>query len=384
MNVMHQRNSRTGSILVITVLMMVVMFSMLAFGVDIGYMMLVRTQLQSSADASALAAADELFNSRFVMPEPLCSTTMDKAQTMARYYAARNCAGGVACNLADGDITIGRLDLSAGPSAGLTFVDPARFNAVQVRVQRTGQQNGEVPLFFARVLGINALESRAIAMAAYADNFIGFTAPPTDGSENLYLLPIALDKQTWDDLLAGRTTDSWKWNAADKSISSGADGVHEANLYPKGTGSPGNRGTVDIGSSNNSTNDLSRQITDGISAKDFSYLPGGRLTFSADGTLTLNGDTGISAGIKDELASIIGQTRIIPIFSTVAGNGNNAQYTIVQLAGVRILGVRMTGDPSDRYVMIQPANVTIQNGIPGSDASQFSYFLFSKGVWLVR
>jgi len=384
MNAFHQRKSRRGSILVISAIMMVVMFAMLAFGVDIGYMMLVRTQLQSSADASALAATQELFNSHFVTPEPLINSTLEQTKTMARYYAASNCAGGVACSLADADITVGRLDLSAGPTAALTFANPSRYNAVQVRVQRTGEQNGEVPLFFARVMGINSVQSHAVAMAAYADNFVGFAAPPADGSENLHMLPFALDKQTWDDLLAGRTSDSWSWNEGNKSISSGSDGVREANLYPQGTGSPGNRGTVDVGSSNNSTRDISRQITDGISAEDFSYLPGGKLTFSSDGTLTLNGDTGMSAGFKDELASIIGQTRVIPIFNAVSGNGNNAQYTIVQLAGVRIMAVKMTGDPSNRYVMIQPANVTVQNGIPGSDDSQFSYFLFSKRVWLVR
>ena len=184
--------------------------------------------------------------------------------------------------------------------------------------------------------------------------------------------------------MAGNTADTWSWNADAKTVSAGSDGVREANLYPQGTGSPGNRGTVDVGNPNNSTKDLSRQITDGISAQDFSYLPDGKLEFGVNGTISLNGDTGMSAGFKDELASIVGQTRIIPIFNAVSGNGNNAQYTIVQLAGVRVMAVSMTGDPSERYVMVQPANVTVQNGIPGSDASQYSYYLFSKKVWLVR
>ncbi len=103
-------------------------------------------------------------------------------------------------------------------------------------------------------------------------------------------------------------------------------------MFPQGTGSPGNRGTVDIGSSNNSTADIARQIVHGISPSDFAQL-GGKLEFDDSGKLYLNGDTGISAGVKDELASIMGQPRIIPIFSTVSGNGNNATVYDRQMAG---------------------------------------------------
>jgi hypothetical protein len=83
-------------------------------------------------------------------------------------------------------------------------------------------------------------------------------------------------------------------------------------------------GTVDIGGANNSTADIARQIVYGISPQDFEAL-GHPLTLNNDGNLFLNGDTGISAGVKDELASIIGQPRIIPIFQQVHGPGNNAQ-----------------------------------------------------------
>ncbi len=94
----------------------------------------------------------------------------------------------------------------------------------------------------------------------------------------------------------------------------------------------------------------------GISEADCNEL-GKPLIFDSNGQLTLNGDTGISAGVKDELASIIGQTRVIPIFSSVTGNGNNAQYRIVKWAGVRILAVRLTGAMSKKMVMVQPAPI---------------------------
>jgi hypothetical protein len=137
---------------------------------------------------------------------------------------------------------------------------------------------------------------------------------------------------------------------------------------------------VDIGSSNNSTADVARQIVDGISAADLSHL-GGTLQFT-NGTLHLNGDTGISAGVKDELASIIGKPRIIPIFSSVVGPGNNSDYTIVKFVGVRVLDVKLTGSMSSKRVTIQPCNVVMKGGIyqPGSNQTQFVH----SPVWLVR
>jgi len=47
--------------------------------------------------------------------------------------------------------------------------------------------------------------------------------------------------------------------------------------------------------------------------------------------------------VKDELASIVGKPRIIPIFDSVSGPGNNASYEIVAFAVVRIMDVKLTG-----------------------------------------
>ena len=64
-------------------------------------------------------------------------------------------------------------------------------------------------------------------------------------------------------------------------------------------------GTVDIGGANNSTSDLARQIREGMSAEDMADLASsGRSLEFTEGKLTLNGDTGISAGVKDDLVYI--------------------------------------------------------------------------------
>ena len=99
--------------------------------------------------------------------------------------------------------------------------------------------------------------------------------------------------------------------------------------------------------------------------------------------MALNGDPGISAGVKDELASIKGKPRIIPVFESVSGPGNNATYVIVKFAGVRIMDVKLTGSMSSKRVIIQPASVKARGAIPATDGTPRSDFIYSP-VWLVR
>ena len=177
----------------------------------------------------------------------------------------------------------------------------------------------------------------------------------------------------------GNASDNWRWNAATKTITAGSDGVLEVNLFPQGTGSPGNRGTVDIGSSNNSTADIARQIVYGISPSDLAHH-GGSLIWTTDGELELNGDTGISAGVKDELDSIKGKPRLIPIFSTVVGPGNNAQYTIVHWAGIRIMDVKLTGSMNQKRVIVQPAPMVVSGAIASTECHE-RLRLHACGAW---
>ncbi len=383
MRSLRKRRRRSGAILVLTAVMMVAMFALLVVAVDVGYVALVRTQLQSSADAAALAAPWELYDSR-TLTTPLASPELVQADvlTPARYYASENPVGQVQPELADADIELGRLDVTAGPNAQLYTPDAfgdLTYNAVRVSVHRTADINGEIPSFFARVVGVDSSSGGAEATAAFVDNLSGFG--PLPPGKNLMILPFAMDKQTWDALMDGNAGDDWTWDA-DQGITSGSDGVLEVNLFPQGANSPGNRGTVDIGANNNSTADLARQIVEGVNTTDLDHI-GGKLELGPDGTLELNGDTGISAGMKDELASIRGQPRIIPLFDSVSGNGNNATYTIVGFAGVRVIDVRLTGKMSGKRVIVQPARVQVYGGIPASGSTPISNFIYSP-VRLVR
>lgn len=369
---------RTGNVLVLTVFALVGVFALMALAIDIGYLNMVDSELQRTADATAIAGAWTLYEQKELL-QASSDVTTGLVRATAAEYAGKNIAGGVAPALAGQDVQVGFLANSAAAQAPLDTADPTVFNAVRVRVRRATDVNGEVPLFFARVLGFDRQGLGDGATAMYLNNFRGFRTP--NETTKLAILPFALDRQTWDGMMAGGGTDSWKWDQSTKTITSGSDGVREVNLYPQGTGSPGNRGTVDIGASNNSTADLAQQILEGISAADLEDL-GKPLELDANGQLGLNGDTGLSAGVKDELDHIKGQPRIIPIFDQVVKPGNNAEYRIVQFAGVRIMDVKLTGSMSSKRVIVQPAHVQVRGGIPGTE-NQTSQFI-SSPVWLVQ
>ena len=370
---------RRGAAAVFAVFLTSVLVAMLAFSVDIGYLAASKSEIQRTADAAALSGCWQVYDGKVAgMGESDMNTAIDNsASSAALMNSVSNIAPALQTSGLNKDITSGFLP-SLSSEATLTSNANQPYLGVHVSVRKTSGLNGQIPFYFARIFGQQGIDISAQATAAMALQVQGFNTP-TGGSSTLNILPFALDEGTWQAMLNGGGTDQYRYSTSTGQISSAGDGIREVNLYPQGTGSPGNRGTVDIGGSNNSTADLARQIVYGISSGDLTKL-GKPLTLGSDGTMTLNGDTGISAGVKDELASIIGQTRIIPIFSTVTGNGNNANYRIVRWAGVRILYVKLTGSMSSKQLIVQPAPILARGAIFGDSSRVWSDGLFSSVV----
>ena len=370
---------RRGAVAVFAAFMLIGVFAFVAFSIDIGTILVAKSELQNAADAAAIAGAWELMDENALNGGTAQWLLEDQAIEGAEEFVSFNQVLTDSVSAGTGNVTVGFIPNPLDRNSPFVTGSGNAANAVEVRLFCNSNYNSPVNMVFARVLGIQKTDVEATATAAILSSINGVSTPPSGG--NLGMLPYALDEDTWLDLLSNATSDDWEWDAAAGEISSGSDGIFEANLFPQGTGSPGNRGTVDIGSNNNSTADIARQIVYGISPADLSYH-GGKLEFDTDGKMYLNGDTGISAGVKDELESIKGQPRIIPIFRSVSGPGNNATYTIVKLVGVRILEVKLTGKMSDKRVVIQPANVAISGGIPGTNNTTSS-FIYTP-AWLVR
>jgi hypothetical protein len=289
------------------------------------------------------------------------------AQDAATDVSAENRAGGLDSVYLNGarDVRLGQLNWDTASGAWTKTWGVAPYNLVEVTAHRdqgsSTNGDGSLPMYFASVLGSQTANVKTSSLAAMLPG-VGFRISP--GSGNPEVLPITLDVGTWNAMLAGGGSDDWHFDEDSSAITAGSDGVREVNLYPSGSSlmPPGNRGTVDFGPSGNSTNDIKRQILYGLNESDLSYF-GGELRFDSV-PLILNGDTGLSAGIKAELEAIKGKPRAIPLFSSVSGPGNNAMYTIVKFVGIRILDVKLTG--GTKYVTIQPAPFVASTVIPGN------------------
>lgn len=364
--------TRRGNIIVMSAAALVMVFAFTAFTVDVGYITLTKAELQKTADAAALGAAIELADA--FGPGKL--VTSSQAETNAKAasvaIAAANRGGGRSSIYADGnrDVRVGRYRWDDATSAYVKEWGVEPYNLAEVTLHRdqAGSVAGDGPLdlFFAPILGhtkADVLAKSTVAMQAG----VGFRKIP---GTNISILPIALDEPTWNNLIEhGIGTDNYTYNPTTKSVSNGADGVKEVKLYPEGNVNlpPGNRGTVDFGGLNNSTADISRQIRYGLNDADWAALAQQGITELRWDTepLHIQGDTGLSAGIKDDLESIKGQPRAIPLFTEVSGPGNNAIYTIVRFVGIRIMYVKLTGSPAQKTVVIQPAPYSDFAVVPG-------------------
>lgn len=374
-----QAAQRRGAILVLSVFVLAIVMGFAAFTVDFGMITITQGQLQNAADSAAHAATLELSRSFGAGATVSNSTAESTGRASAVDMIAAFRSGDVASTQAHAtrDVRMGHRQWNSQSQSWTETWGVPPYNMVEVTVRRNETSNAPLPLTFARVLGVNHqnLEARAVASVAPA---VGFRMN-SDSSVALDILPIAVDSETWNQLLAaigsigsnGSSTtfrDQYGWNEQSNQLSSSGDGVLELNIYPDLNTAlpPGNRGTVDIGSPNNSTNDLKRQIVNGLNEYDLSFFPNGELLCSPEDPLLLNGDPGISAGIEASLKSIIGKKRAIPIFTTVSGPGNNATYTVIKFVGIRIMAVKLTGGPGNRYVTIQPADFSSPHIIRGN------------------
>lgn len=147
---------RTGSVLVYSVVLMVALFGLVSLAVDLGHLYTVRSQLQTAADAAAMAGAGTLYGDS--------RTTADTvgAVAAAAQLAALNTADAMAVSLQPQDVEVGNWDKNASPP-----FDVARTptNAVRVLTRRQKSRGNAVQLWFAKCFGLGSCDASAQAIA---------------------------------------------------------------------------------------------------------------------------------------------------------------------------------------------------------------------------
>ena len=384
---LESRFSRRAAVVPLVAISGTLLMGFAALAIDVSVLYNVRTETQRSADAGALAGAWKLLNEDRLKGGSAMDAVVCTARSTASSVATGNKVFGTnpmvdpnPGNSPSGDVVLGRLnDFSDRTEALNNSVEPGLFNTVGVSIHRDGVRNGPIPLFFAQIFGRQTQDVSAKAYAGVQDGRVaGYKVTSKTG--NAQLLPLSLHVDVWNQLMAGTfsTGDNYAYNSQSKTVSCGSDGVRELDIYP-GSGTnqlpPGNFGTVDIGNPNNSTSDISRQIRDGVSEADLAFF-GGELKFDSSGYLYFEGDTGLSAAIKDDLSSIIGMPRAIPLFDRVSGNGNNSVYRVVGFAGIRVLAVTLTGSMKSKKVIIQPAVVVDDAATVVATDTPSKYFVY--------
>jgi hypothetical protein len=245
---------RPGAVAPLTALLLVFLMALVAFAIDIGYLVLVQGELESAADATALAGASQIFDRDELRGAPNQSDEMAAVRAEAVKFAQKNRAGGVnllldrnESNDLQGDIVAGylanpkdygsTLQFNSGnpptpfsppllfwlppvTNPQIPFITPPSvnttyqsYNSVQTRVQRSAARNGSLRLFFAPVLGHSTFDLAATATATYEDNIKGFKIYP-NGPPNSKLLPFAMDVNTYGAIASGLSGfDLWSYDA---------------------------------------------------------------------------------------------------------------------------------------------------------------------------
>src|SRR5207302_1875728 len=124
----------------------------LAFSVDVGWMVVVKTELQNAADAAALAGAEQLQPGyvQYNLPSQsgtnkaaILTASKTTASTWAKNFAGYNRGGNVSLTLLDSDIDYGFTDTSGTYTSQASGSYPANTfpNTIKVKVRRYGTAN---------------------------------------------------------------------------------------------------------------------------------------------------------------------------------------------------------------------------------------------------
>lgn len=152
------RLHRRGIALMFVTVLLVVLMALVALAVDIGYVVLTRTQLQVAADAAALAGSAYTGQSR------------EAVIAAARKFASYHIAAGQPVQILDSDVEFGTWDAATRVFTPTGILG----NAIRVTARRDAAHGGSPGLFFGRVLGQFQFTSRASAVAMANPRDIAF------------------------------------------------------------------------------------------------------------------------------------------------------------------------------------------------------------------
>jgi hypothetical protein len=336
---------RPAAITPLAAIFLIFLLAMVAFAVDLGWVAVVKSDLQNVADSAALAGADPMLDGHVLYSLPgqtqeqkdaIVATATTDARARAKEYAKYNSAGSAAAlTLLDSDIEFGFLDASSVYTPMPTFKGYP--NTIKVVMRRDPSANQPLALHFGRVLGISAVDINATASATlYAGTINSFK----NTGQNIDMLPVTFDVEHWDNYVkTGQSPDG-------KIIKDG-QGTATLQLYPS-IKYKGNFGQISLNNSHVGNSTEVDWVNNGAPPSDIQKL-------IADGLIPLSqhtsktpdwqGNTGMKESLISEMNQEVGKSFIIPLFQRQAtspyqagiGEGSDYYFNIVRFVAVKVV-----------------------------------------------
>lgn len=173
----HLIGNDQGTVAVMSAVFLLVLLAMGAAAIDVGHALVARTELQTAADAGALAGTRALGKIYEGMtPAAQQAYTLTGGDNAAIVAAVQ--ATAVANKAAGVSVTINATDIAVGTWNATTRVHTPTLNqpkAVRVLARRDGAANGPISTFLASVVGLTSVNVSAVATADMTA--VGQTAP---------------------------------------------------------------------------------------------------------------------------------------------------------------------------------------------------------------
>lgn len=372
-----KQQPRRGVMAPLAAVLMVFLVGMVAFTVDVGWMVLAQTELQNVSDSAALSGAyplmEQYVNYALATDAGTKTTILNNAMALARSkakelanankFAFRGNKAGEKKNysLDDADIEFGYLDKNNNYQSYSQYsVYP---NTIKVLVRRDTKANGSLGLFFGPALGTSSVDMNATASATiYGQNgtIDNFNKPGG-------MLPMTFDVNLWKNFL---TTGK---NADGNSTNDG-NGVPTLKVYSTSK-YKGNFGLLSLNDQHVGASDVRDWVDSGMSQADLDALKSSNLlplSKHNQNKWDWNGENGFKSTVVQTINEHVGEVYVLPLFKPYndgqsnpnnyqagQGQGSNYNYNIVEFVPVKIV------EPSsyNRDVVIQPVPYIVGDDI---------------------
>ncbi len=335
-------------------------------------------ELQTAAEASALAAAGAYLSDDMLRPSFDADDAVYKAKVRAAEVAYLNRVGTHRVELVvdgdDTDIVFGRR-VPGGAGGETTFLlTNENPTVVEVRTRRTREQGNPITLFYPGVTGVSTADATMIVEAAFNNEIDHFAAAPARPIPALPLAILASDPtetraDTWAAMIEGRLgADQYSYDEVNHVVIEQPDGIPEMVLQSAPLKQDPLLSNVQLLDFNNDLREekINGQIRNGLTQDDLHFL-NNRLP--AHSPIEMTGLGNVTTPVQLALESQIGQQRLCLLYNaaepmTVPG------WTTLQCQGVvavRILKV-LPADGESATIILQPTVMTTKTAVPAEFA----------------